>query len=161
MAPAVTDTCAARRSVMFSPIMAIVSLMASLTVTSPTLPALIVSISVPTSRATLAIMRTRPWNRSLRATKSVSELTSTRTPLRSLTATPIRPSAAMRPAFLAALESPFLRSRSTALCKSPLVSPRADLQSIMPAPVMSRSSLTICAVTFAIVGFLSMHAAMS
>ena len=33
---------------------------------------------------------------------------------------------------------------------SPPVSPSADLQSIMPAPVRSRSSLTICAVMLAI-----------
>src|SRR5262249_30028884 len=38
----------------------------------------------------------------------------------------------------------------TAASISPLVSPRAALQSIMPAPVRSRSSLTICAVILAI-----------
>ena len=46
----------------------------------PALAALIASTSVPTSSATSAIICTRPWNRSLRATKSVSELTSTTTP---------------------------------------------------------------------------------
>ena len=117
----------------------------------PALAALIVSTSAPTSSATLAIILTRPWNRSLRATKSVSELTSTTTPLVPLTATPIRPSAATRPAFLAALERPFLRSQSTAASMSPPVSLSAALQSIMPAPVVSRRSLTICAVILAIV----------
>ena len=49
-----------------------------------------------------------------------------------------------------ALASPFLRSKSTAASMSPAVSPSAALQSIMPAPVCSRSSLTICAVMLAI-----------
>src|SRR5580704_16008685 len=66
----------------------------------------------------------------------------------------MRPSAATRPAFLAALASPFLRSRSTAFSISPSVSASAALQSIMPAPVISRSSLTICAVILAIGDFL-------
>ena len=48
---------------------------------------------------------------------------------------PIRPSAATRPAFLAALDRPFLRSQSCAACMSPLLSVSAALQSIMPAPV--------------------------
>jgi hypothetical protein len=87
---------------MFSPILAIVSEMSSAMVRLPVLAALIFSISGPTSSATLAIIFTRPWNRSLRATKSVSELTSTTTPLAPFTATPIRPSAATRSAFLAA-----------------------------------------------------------
>src|SRR5205085_2378351 len=51
-----------------------------------------------------------------------------------------------RPAFLAALERPFLRSQSWAACISPPVSVSAALQSIMPAPVDSRRSLTIAAV---------------
>ena len=105
---------------------------------------------MPAVSATSAIILTRPWKKSLRATKSVSELTSTTTPLVAFTDIPIRPSAAMRPAFLAALASPFLRRRSTAASISPLVSPSAPLQSIMPAPVRSRSSLTICAVMLAI-----------
>src|SRR5690606_26927142 len=51
---------------------------------------------------------------------------------------------------LAALARPFLRSQSTAASTSPLVSASAVLQSIMPAPVLSRSSLTIAAVILAI-----------
>ena len=70
---------------MFSPILATVSAIASAIVMLPTLAALIFSTSVPTSSATSAIIFTRPWNRSLRATKSVSELTSTTTPLVPLT----------------------------------------------------------------------------
>src|SRR5690606_37414459 len=63
---------------------------------------------------------------------------------------PIRPSAATRPAFLAAAASPFVRSQSTASSMLPPVSFRAFLQSIMPAPVCSRSSLTSDALTAAI-----------
>src|SRR5664279_1624196 len=154
MAPLLTDSDAARRSVMFSPIFAIVSAMASATVMVPTLMVLIFSTSVPALSATPAIIFTRPWNRSLRATKSVSELTSITTPLLPATCTPIRPSAATRPAFLAAFERPFLRNQSCAACISPLLSLSAALQSIMPAPVDSRSSLTIWAVIFAIEIFL-------
>ena len=61
---------------------------------------------------------------------------------------------ATRPAFLAALDRPFLRSQSTAASMSPWTSVRADLQSIMPAPVCSRSSFTIAAVMFDIALFL-------
>ena len=86
----------------------------------------------------------------MRATKSVSELTSTIAPFLPVTKMPIRPSAATRPAFLAAFDRPFLRSQSTAACMSPLVSVSAALQSIMPAPVVSRRSFTIAAVIFAI-----------
>ena len=138
---------------MFSPMVAIASLIAVSTVTLPTLAALIFSTSPPTSSATWAIILTRPWNCSLRATKSVSELTSTTTPLVPLMTDPIRPSAATRPAFLAALERPFLRSQSWAACMSPAVSVSAALQSIMPAPVDSRRSLTIAAVIVAIVEY--------
>ena len=81
IAPLPTDSDAARRSVMFSPILAIVSAIDSATVMLPALAALIFSTSVPTTSATSAIIFTRPWNRSLRATKSVSEFTSTTTPL--------------------------------------------------------------------------------
>ena len=67
---------------------------------------------------------------------------------------PIRPSAATRPAFLAAFDRPFLRSQSTAASMSPLVSASAALQSIMPAPVFSRRSFTIAAVIFAMLQIL-------
>ncbi len=140
---------------MFSPILAMVSAIDSATVKLPALAALIFSTSVPTSSATSAIISTRPWNRSLRATKSVSELTSTMTPFGPFSMMPIRPSAATRPAFLAAFNKPLVRSQSTAAWTSPEVSPSAALQSIIPAPVMSRSSLTICAEIFAIVPFRS------
>src|SRR5580692_11259614 len=136
---------------MFSPMVAMASAMAVSTVTLPTLAALIFSISAPTSSATWAIIFTSPWKCSLRATKSVSELTSTTTPLVPLVSAAIRPSAATRPAFLAAFDRPFLRSQSCAACMSPSLSVSAALQSIMPAPVDSRRSLTIAAVIVAIV----------
>src|SRR5215470_2638321 len=149
MTPFAADKDDARRSDMFSPILAMVSAMPSATVILPTFAALIFSTSAPTVSATLAIIFTRPWNRSLRATKSVSELTSTTTPFWPSSARPMRPSAATRPAFLTALARPFLRSESTAASMSPSVSCSAALQSIMPAPVRSRSSFTICAVIVA------------
>src|SRR6201747_180979 len=93
---------------MFSPMVAMASAIAVSTVPSPTLAALIFSTSAPTLRATCAIILTSPWNCSLRATKSVSELTSTTTPLLPDVIAPIRPSAATRPAFFAAFDRPFL-----------------------------------------------------
>src|SRR5262249_29847060 len=92
------------------------------------------------------MVRTMSWNCSLRATKSVSELTSTMAPACSSAPTPMSPSAATRPALFAAFDKPFLRSQSTALSMSPLTSVSASLQSIMPAPVLSRSSFTRLAV---------------
>src|SRR5438067_2647054 len=105
--------------------------------------------------ASPATVRTKAWNRSLRATKSVSELTSTTAPATPRVATPTRPSAATRPAFFAAAARPFLRSQSTAASRSPPLSPSARLQSIIPAPVLSRNSLTSAAVTSAIALILS------
>src|SRR5690606_8737112 len=57
-----------------------------------------------------------------------------------------RPSAATRPAFLAAAARPLVRSQSIDASMSPLFSASAFLQSIMPAPVRSRGSLTRAAV---------------
>src|SRR2546426_7721751 len=52
------------------------------------------------------------------------------------------PSDASRPARLSAFAAPFVRSTSTAFSRSPAVSSRAFLQSIMPAPVRARSAAT-------------------
>src|ERR1700737_3282838 len=52
------------------------------------------------------------------------------------------PSRAVRVAFAPALAMPFWRSQSLAFSMSPLVASRARLESIMPAPVASRSALT-------------------
>ena len=135
---------------MFSPIVAMAPEMASRTV--PPLGAAsarIASTSPPFFSATPATSRASAWKSALRATKSVSELTSTTTPFVPSTSTATRPSAATRPDFLAALVMPFLRSQSTAASTSPDVSLRAFLQSIMPAPVFSRRSFTIAAETVA------------
>ena len=56
------------------------------------------------------------------------------------------PSLALRSAFFAALAMPFFRRMSIAASMSPLASVRAPLQSIIPAPVRSRSVFTISAV---------------
>src|SRR5687768_18612401 len=56
------------------------------------------------------------------------------------------PSAAIRPAALLALAPLLIRRRSSAAFMSPLVSVKAFLHSIMPRPVISRNSFTICAV---------------
>src|SRR3954447_20778785 len=61
------------------------------------------------------------------------------------------PSVAMRPAFLAAAASPFLRRNSAACSMLPSVSVSAFLQSDMPAPVRSRRSLIIAALISAMV----------
>src|SRR5688572_9057177 len=103
------------------------------------------SMSVAPS-ASLVTAPTKPWNWSLRATKSVSQFTSTSAPLVPSATAPTRPSAATRPAFFAAAARPFLRSQSDASCRSPPVSTSAFLQSIIPAPEISRSSLTSAAV---------------
>src|SRR3984885_6889961 len=132
---------------MFSPTLAMVSA----TVMLPARAARILFTSEPAPSATSAIIFTRPWNRSLRATKSVSELTSTRIPLLGVTATPISPSARARPAFFAALDRPFLGGQSTAASRLPPLSLSAALQSIMPAPVWSRSSFTMDALTVVVI----------
>src|SRR4051812_22387974 len=78
-------------------------------------------------------------------------LTSTKTPLLPSGATSARtsPSVATAPARLALLARPFFRMTSTAFSMSPAASTSALLQSLMPAWVLSRSSLTSCAVTSA------------
>src|SRR5690606_40311987 len=66
----------------------------------------------------------------------------------------IAPSAAMLPAFLAALMEPAARMSSMAFSMSPPAAVRAFLQSIMPWPVRSRSSLTRAAVISAMFAIL-------
>ena len=106
--------------------------------------------SVPflTLLATSVTPVTNALKSSPRETKSVWQLTSTMTPFFASGEIQVRtsPSAATRPAREAALTVPFLRRTSTALSMSPPASTRALLQSLMPAWVRSRSSLTIDAV---------------
>mmetsp|Transcript_16780 Transcript_16780/g.26629 ORF Transcript_16780/g.26629 Transcript_16780/m.26629 type:complete len:348 (-) Transcript_16780:65-1108(-) len=86
-------------------------------------------------------------NCSPRDTKSVSQLTSMRTP--SLDPAwmydTIAPSAATREAFLAAPAMPLARRYSSAFSKFPSDSERAFLHCIMPTPVLSRNCLTTLA----------------
>src|SRR5688500_7574637 len=63
---------------------------------------------------------------------------------------PTTPSAVTRPAFLPAVAMPFFLNISTAAFSSPFASVNAFLQSIIPAPVFSRSALTEPAVISAI-----------
>src|SRR5829696_7175878 len=151
MKPLLTWSFATRRTVMFSPIVAMSSCSRSLIVVfEPGKCAASSASTVPSPiSASFAASRAKAWNWSFLATKSVSEFTSTTAAMWPEDSTAISPSAAMRPAFFAALARPFLRSQSTAASRSPLVSLRAFLQSIMPAPVFSRRSFTIAAVTFA------------
>ena len=80
------------------------------------------------------------------ATKSVSQLTSTSAPVaRHVGAT--TPSAAIRDDFFAAVARPFSRRWPIAPSMSPPDESSAALQSIMPAPVFSRSSFTMPDVT--------------
>lgn len=84
-------------------------------------------------------------------TKSVSQFSSTTAPVvhASFTMAMTVPSLVARPAFLATAASPRVRSTSTAFSISPSASARAFLHSIMPAPVISRSSFTMEAVMLA------------
>ncbi len=93
-----------------------------------------------------ATVRTNSRKSSVLATKSVSQFTSTSAADPGATWAATTPSDAILDAFFAAAARPFLRSTSTAVSMSPPDSVRAFLQSIIPAPVFSRSSRTISAV---------------
>jgi hypothetical protein len=90
----------------------------------------------PAEIAAFAISPAVCWNRSVFATKSVSQFSSTSTPARvpSSSAT-TRPLAAVRVARLFTSLAPLSRSSSIAASMSPSASLSAFLQSIMPAPV--------------------------
>ena len=103
----------------------------------------------PRSSATSAIIFTRPWNRSLRATKSVSELTSTTTPLVPVDGDADQAFGGDAAGLLGGLGEALLAQPVDCALHVAFGLPSAALQSIMPAPVVSRSSLTICAVIFA------------
>ena len=101
-----------------------------------------------------AISLTKSWNISFLETKSVSELTSTTAATLPFIATEAKPSAAIRSFFLAAFAIPFSLNKFTAFSILPSTSTNARFASIIPTPVMSRNSLTILAVTSAILWFL-------
>src|SRR6185312_5033589 len=136
-----------RRTSIFSPMVAIRALAASSTVPPPRYAAAFrASISAaPDFSATSATASLNFRKLASLPTKSVSQLISTSTALPLAWAATMRPSAAMRLAFLSALARPDLRSHSIAASRSPLFSTSAFLHSIMPAPDRSRSSFTIWA----------------
>jgi hypothetical protein len=132
--------------VIFSPIVAVRSVSRASTVCPLTSRANAssaekISLSV-LSRASL-IASTPSLNLSFEATKSVSELTSNTTALLSFEAAIETPSAATLPAFLAAFAIPFSLSHCTAASMSSFVASSAFLTSIIPAPVISLSSLIL------------------
>src|SRR5579862_2384482 len=108
------------------------------------------TVAGPSRRALSATLKAKAPKSGPRATKSVSQFTSTMAAVREsadLTAT-TSPSAATRVAFLSALARPWRRISSAAASRSPLVSTSAFLHSIIPAPVRSRSCRTASAVIF-------------
>src|SRR5579875_374740 len=108
------------------------------------------------ARAALAILAASSWNCSFFATKSVSQFSSTMTPsVVPSSSAVIRPLPAVRAARLPASLTPLRRRISTACSKSPSASARAFLQSIIPAPVCSRSRFTSAAEKFAMSWFLA------
>ncbi len=122
---------ATRESRMFSPILAILPAIACSTVCSGSkahFAAFAASASArPSAIAWSASAWANSWYSAVRATKSVSQLSST-IPARRPSAdraTATRPSFAVRPAFLAAADRPFLRRIFTASSRSPFDSARA------------------------------------
>ena len=123
-------------------------------VPSPFWTAFAESISFAPALATESVnSETNALKLSFLATKSVSQFTSTKTP--DLASTSIwaatTPSLASRSAFFAALIAPRSLRNLIAASTSPLVSLSAFLHSIIPALVLSLSSLTKAAVISAIV----------
>jgi hypothetical protein len=141
-----------RRTTMFSLITAIFSCTSWPTVTEGCFvkgwSASAASVAGAAVATCSAMSFTSAWKSGVLATKSVSQLTSTMTPTLASAEiqAPTAPSAAVRPAFFAAAARPFLRRISRAASMSPLASTSADLQSIIPAPVSSRSLRTTSAV---------------
>src|ERR1700682_2550926 len=142
-----------RRTVMFSLIFCTSACRVSSTVLPPSVRAERAATSLGPALATSCARElANAANSGLRATKSVSEFTSTIAP--SLPSgerhAPIAPSAATREAALLALAPLLMRSSSSAFLMSPCASSNAFLHSIMPSPVRSRNSLTMPAVISAI-----------
>ena len=143
---------ATRLTSIFSPMTALDSSTSSWTV-RPSASVLFSSASASPTLAAMAwsrICSARAMNRSLLATKSVSQRTSTRvpTPFSALAAT--RPFEVVRPSRLVTPFWPLTRRISAALAWSPSASSRAFLTSSMPAPVCSRRVLMSATVKFAI-----------
>ncbi len=105
----------------------------------------------PVSSAASAIIFTSPWNRSLRATKSVSEFTSTRTPLFADDRDADQAFGGDPPGLFRGLGQPFLAQPVDRGFEIAAAFVSAALQSIMPAPVWSRSSFTMDALMFVVI----------
>jgi hypothetical protein len=139
--------CATRFTTMFSPSLAIEAVMRSATF-SPSIGVCSSASAEPacasraTARARSAASRVKS---SVRATKSVSQPSSTMPPRSPAVAIATIPSLVARPSRLPAFARPRSRNSSTARLRSPPASARTFLQSIMPAPVCSRSAFTACA----------------
>ena len=137
------STTATRRKEIFSPIVAVALMIKSLIVPSAVWMFKASSVEAGLfARIASCKVFIKPKNCSFLLTKSVSELTSNNTAVFPLTATRVKPSAAIRPSFLADFAIPFSRNQSTAFAMSPSHSVKAFLQSIIPAPVFSRNSFT-------------------
>src|SRR5467141_1522662 len=130
---------------MFSPILPISAMRSAST--------LVLRSGSAASAAASAGARANAWNSSFLATKSVSQFTSTIEPTLPDAPTSIAtmPSAATRVDALAALLPSLTRRISSALAMLPCASASAFLHSIIGASVFSRNSLTMPAVTSAIV----------
>src|SRR6478736_6802914 len=98
--------------------------------------------STPSAWTARSTRSANAWNSSFFDTGSVSQPMPTIVPTPDSTTVPTRPSVVARSARLPACAMPFSRSSVRAASISPSVSCSARLQSIMPAPVASRSSLT-------------------
>ena len=132
----------------FSPVLPVSSTMRSATVRSPRGRALSSSMFLAlAARAASRIWLVRPLKPSVAATKSVSHLRETTAANVPHVPAIARPSEASRSSRLAAIARPFLRMISMAASMSLLVSTRAFLQSMMPAPVILRSLLISAIVT--------------
>eukprot|EP00965_Chrysotila_dentata_P116651 3856108-Pleurochrysis_carterae.AAC.3 len=87
--------------------------------TARTSPVALTAWPTPSSSALCATPLVSCWNTSLRATKSVSLLSSTNATASSVCAIATAPSNAPRPAFLCALATPILRRMMAACSRSP------------------------------------------
>ena len=101
--------------------------------------------SSPPAYTASSTLPTNVWKSSFFETGSVSQPTAAIAPTLPSIRTSTLPSLVSRSARLAACAMPFSRRSFTAASKSPAVSWRARLQSIIPALVASRSSFTMLA----------------
>jgi hypothetical protein len=139
---------ATRRSSSFSPITAATDSMFSCTVrpSARIWPSSVWTSAGLVAAACATMSAATCWNCSFFATKSVSQFSSIIAPSAAATS----PLLAVRSARFVALAAYLMRTISAACSKSPPASSRAFLESIIPAPVRSRSRFTSAALMFAI-----------